>query len=362
MSEENRKVITALRFTWRRKGYEIAMNKIQRKPFDKTLLPKQKARLISFASAVAVNVLIILAFLAFPILFPESFQRVTNYMITKVVPHSVSAWKPQPPKLRKVVTSPSKSLVAEEQLIPSEPTIPSPVVAPPVPRAPKSNAKILDDSAPDIHLDPLPQDLPLGSSTVPNLKRPRAEVQTGGFGTPDGIHDDGKTNRAPNSNEFGMFDLPPGPGTGNGTGGGTGRPGVVSSTRFGNGVAISRKTTGSASVRQGLFAEGRQTASPSTPKQLSESPHSTPVEILFKPKPAYTDVARAKKVEGAVLVEVKFLATGQIEIIGVTKRLGDGLDEAAEVAARQIRFKPATEDGQPVDFTAIVHIIFQLAD
>jgi hypothetical protein len=37
------------------------------------------------------------------------------------------------------------------------------------------------------------------------------------------------------------------------------------------------------------------------------------------------------------------------------------LDESAESAARQIRFHPALQDGQPVDFPAVVHITFELA-
>jgi outer membrane biosynthesis protein TonB len=41
--------------------------------------------------------------------------------------------------------------------------------------------------------------------------------------------------------------------------------------------------------------------------------------------------------------------------------LGYGLDDSAQSAARQIRFKPAQQGGQPVDSAAIVHIVFQLA-
>jgi hypothetical protein len=31
-------------------------------------------------------------------------------------------------------------------------------------------------------------------------------------------------------------------------------------------------------------------------------------------------------------------------------------------AARQIRFRPAQREGQPVDSSAVVHIVFQLAN
>ena len=90
--------------------------------------------------------------------------------------------------------------------------------------------------------------------------------------------------------------------------------------------------------------------------------NSKPVEILFKPKPTYTDQAREKKVEGDVLLRVVFSASGDVKIERVEKGLGYGLDESAEAAARQIRFRPAIQDGQPVDFSAIVHIVFELAN
>jgi hypothetical protein len=37
------------------------------------------------------------------------------------------------------------------------------------------------------------------------------------------------------------------------------------------------------------------------------------------------------------------------------------LNENAIRAAGQIRFKPAERAGQPIDSTAVVHIVFQLA-
>jgi hypothetical protein len=44
------------------------------------------------------------------------------------------------------------------------------------------------------------------------------------------------------------------------------------------------------------------------------------------------------------------------------KSLGHGLDENAVRAAEAIRFRPAEKNGTPVDFTAAVHILFQLAN
>jgi TonB family protein len=58
---------------------------------------------------------------------------------------------------------------------------------------------------------------------------------------------------------------------------------------------------------------------------------------------------------------VVFTAGGDVRVLDVVRGLGHGLDESALRAARQIKFKPALRDGQPVDSTATVHILFQLA-
>jgi len=87
----------------------------------------------------------------------------------------------------------------------------------------------------------------------------------------------------------------------------------------------------------------------------------TPVEILSKPRPEYTDEARKLRLEGEVVLEMRFGANGQAEILRVTRGLGQGLDESARRAALTIRFRPALRAGMPVDSTAIVHILFQLA-
>ncbi|PYX60909.1 MAG: hypothetical protein DMG73_05220 [Acidobacteria bacterium] len=50
-----------------------------------------------------------------------------------------------------------------------------------------------------------------------------------------------------------------------------------------------------------------------------------------------------------------------MRVVRVVQGLGHGLDDAAIQAAERIRFKPALRDGQPTDFTAVLHVIFQLA-
>jgi TonB family protein len=203
-----------------------------------------------------------------------------------------------------------------------------------------------------------------GSSAPPTLQKPPREVQTGGFGDPMGVRgtsDKGALRVA----ALGSFDLPSGPGTGNGTGGARGAKGTVASSGFGNGVA----GPGSGDRgRRGQTAQAGQSgfdqvAAPTVQKNRPPVTAAlTPVEILYKPKPVYTDEARRLHVEGEVLMEVTFSANGRLQDMRVVRGLGHGLDEAAQRAAAQIKFRPAKRDGQPLDSTAFVHIVFELAE
>jgi TonB family protein len=202
-----------------------------------------------------------------------------------------------------------------------------------------------------------------GSAAPATVNKPIEQVQTGGFGDPKGLPEDSNPNKRPNINHFGSPALPPGPGYGNGTGGATGVRGTVASSGFGNGVAIVPTSNGPArgSVQSGGFQNASTEVAAPKPKQADTGSPVQEVVILEKPKPQYTDEARKLRIEGDVLVQVVFPASGPVQVIRVTKGLGHGLDEAAIHAAQQIRFKPALQDGKPVDFPATVHIEFQLA-
>jgi TonB family protein len=84
------------------------------------------------------------------------------------------------------------------------------------------------------------------------------------------------------------------------------------------------------------------------------------VEILFKPKPRYTDEAEALGIQGTVVLEVEFTSANEIRVLRVVRKLGHGLDEAAIRAAEQIRFKPARRQGVAVDSRVTVQIEFHL--
>jgi TonB family protein len=101
-------------------------------------------------------------------------------------------------------------------------------------------------------------------------------------------------------------------------------------------------------------------AAPVAPK-VTATPQTTNLEVISKPPPQYTSEARQLKVQGDVVLRVTFLATGQVVVQGVVRGLGHGLDEEARRVAQQIRFRPATRDGRPVDLTTTITITFQLA-
>jgi TonB family protein len=246
---------------------------------------------------------------------------------------------------------------------------------------PKAPAKVQEETAPTVaiaasKLEPLPPaPAPVipkpairtnvfssGSSATPTLARAPSQVQTGGFGDPNGIPAKAGQTKAVNIAAAGSFDLPSGPGYGNGTGGAKGVPGVVVSTGFGGGTAVPDtrpRVTGT--VQSSGFASADVPAPPTVHSLPAETVKVLPAEILSKPTPIYTQEARNLKIEGEVLLEVVLEASGKLRVLRVVHGLGHGLDDNAVKAAEQIHFKPAVKDGQPTDSTVVVHIIFQMA-
>jgi TonB family protein len=82
--------------------------------------------------------------------------------------------------------------------------------------------------------------------------------------------------------------------------------------------------------------------------------------ILSKPSAAYTDAARENEFEGTVRLRVEFLVNGKVGDINVIEGQPYGLTAEAVKAAKQIRFRPALEDGSYVTKTEIVEYSFRL--
>jgi TonB family protein len=341
------------------------MNGATNRPvFNDAILPDRRTRWDLFGASFGIECVIVAALVVIPLLMPQRMDAVRRYVITPMieVPH-ISVWKPQPkPRLVPV----KREIVREiPKPIPQPEAVPTPKFYDPVVTAPIARRMTARRNS------PLPQiqvakmlNAPVistGSSAIPTLRKPRSLVQTGGFGDPEGVPFTGKVRQAPNINAAGSFDLPNGPGYGNGTGGAKGARGIVASSGFGNGVATGGTGGSGRTVQQAGFADDAAVPTAPHERRTEAASNDKPVEVLYKPRPAYTPEAKAMKIQGEVLLQVVFTASGNVEVQRVIKGLGYGLDASAEQAAREIRFHPAERDGQPVSFPAVVHIEFELA-
>jgi TonB family protein len=91
--------------------------------------------------------------------------------------------------------------------------------------------------------------------------------------------------------------------------------------------------------------------------QKSESDRKA--KLIYKIEPEYTAEARAKKIEGSVLLGVTIGHTGLPENIQVKRSLEPSLDQAAVEAVRKWRFLPALKDGQPVSMVVTIEVNFR---
>jgi TonB family protein len=332
------------------------------------LLPERKIDWRTFATSYGVEILFILVLINIGLIWPERLYLKQNYQITELIPIPSSQPKPfkvKTPKIQAKLLPPTrftapKLIVPREirtERAPAEVTPPKIVVnsfAPPVLRQVSAGGARL---AQIIHTGEF------GSSVAPTINAPVQKVQTGGFGDPNGIPGHGKEGAKLIAANTGAFDMPQGPGYGNGSGGARGLKGTIASAGFGNGIASSGhgdgRSNGAGSVATGAF--GAQQVAQATPKHLDRELPTTPPEITYKPTPVYTEEARQLKLEGEVLLEITFSANGQLHVNRVVRGLGHGLDEAAVAAANKMKFKPALRNGTPVDSTAVVRVVFQLA-
>ena len=150
-------------------------------------------------------------------------------------------------------------------------------------------------------------------------------------------------------------------GIGNGTrsGSNVGVVGKVASAGIPGGTGSATPSYGSGKVASAGIPQMQAAVAPAP--AVPQVIRSTNLEVISKPPVQYTSEARALKVEGDVVLRVTFTAAGQVLVQSVVKGLGHGLDEEARRVAQQIRFHPATRNGQAVDTTTNITITFQLA-
>ncbi len=329
--------------------------------FNEALLPEGKKRWGSVGAGMALQCCALAAVIVIPLLIPAKFEAAPHYWVTSIEAPVIQPFKPQPPPPPKVVKRVEVVKAMPKPVVVPEPPKPK-IYTPSVFTTPVvKQVAVKKVAAPDT-VD-VAKEFPqtLGSSAIPTLKRPREQVQTGGFGDPNGVQANNNTSRNPNIAQAGGFDMPTGAGPGQWHGRSEGREG----RRGEHGIwqrCCTGGTGGGATARCSRESSRmRKPADAPKVRQAAQVSNTNPVEILYRPKPVYTEEARSKKIEGDVLLQVVFKASGEVQVERVVRGLGYGLDEAAEAAARQIKFKPATQSGQPVDFPAVAHITFELA-
>jgi TonB family protein len=346
------------------------------------LLPNSKPRMSALGTSLVIQIVLAAFLVIAPLLFPQQMIPRVMYMVTDISgpPLDIPAPRPPKPPVAKVKAVPPPPPVEQPAPKPNIAKIFTPMIEAPKPKP----RQIKEAEIPKVNdtFQPLKMELASnqparpreavktgvmtgGSSATPTIEnKPLDKVQTGGFGDPNGVSGPGDPNKRTNVGQFGNPALPSGPGNGNGMGGASGAKGVVASTGFGNGVAIPPADSGrrSGSVQSASFGNQNDLVIDAPKKKAEDVAVVEPVVILAKPKPMYSQEALKLNLEGEVLLEVIFPASGgEVHVNRVIKGLGHGLDEAAMRAAQQIKYKPALSNGHAVDFPAVIHIVFQMA-
>jgi TonB family protein len=360
-------------------------------------LRAQRQRHISFLAACIAEVLVIALLPLLTTSLPNRAPRHTDQYVALAFP-SVAEEKlvSKAPRLPKVLP---KSVTI--------PVLPQPRVAPPRVSEPRLQA---ESSAPNPSYQPqlsapaVPQgrplppsppavrtgvfDQPAGHSAAPMAAA--RDVQTGGFGNPEGIRGQAPIGNAANLPKLGVFESADGPGRGSGTDGSHGNAQFVADAGFGGrsqeivlqagesdsshrvvgagfgsggmdtGTHQGSEGTANSTVKTGAFSAPEPAQAPGS-RPGTVAAEIRPVEILSKPSPQYTAEARRLGLQGEVVLSVIFRADGTLKVVGVVRSLGHGLDQMAEQAASQIKFKPAEQGGKPTNFAAILRIEFRLA-
>jgi Gram-negative bacterial TonB protein C-terminal len=84
-----------------------------------------------------------------------------------------------------------------------------------------------------------------------------------------------------------------------------------------------------------------------------------PPEFINRVKPEYATEAEIADITATVEAMVVFRSNGEVGGIEITRWAGFGLDESSERAIRQLKFKPATRDGNAINVRAMIRYNFR---
>lgn len=334
------------------------------------LLPEPEGRSASFITSAALNLIVLAAVIYVGMVAKHVIQE-RHYEQTELI------FPTTPPPQPKVKIAPLKpeDLPKPPQMKMEAPKINMPRPEPkpalkPIEMEAKLTAPAMKAAKPAIILAPQPK---AALTAAAPAQTPQEHVSTAAVHLGDlyGVKPNANATRPatvaaignPYGGMTGPAEAPRGvvgsTGIGNGTraGSNAGVVGHVASAGIPGGMGTaSRGVTG----RVGAAGIPHMTTVAATPMRREE-PASTNLEVLSKPPVQYTSEARRNHVQGDVVLRVTFTANGHVVVQSVVHGLGYGLDEEAKRVAQEIRFRPATRNGEPVDMTTNITITFQLA-
>ena len=325
--------------------------------------------------SLAINVLIAFVVIVISLATTQTIQANRKVALLVDIP------KKQPEPVKPKVTPPPKPKLPELTKV-EEPKITVPKVK--LPEPPKQPIVKMDSPKPILMPAPPKQVIAMAAPVAVSLAHPEAASVPNHDAHPSAVglgHPD-----SPISNLHGPAVSPVNMGQGfpgmNSANTGHGPP--ASKVVLGNGspegtsikgngvVAVAGIPHGVPGATGPLNSTGRvagpvnlgQTEPPPAPKQavaVATAEIKAP-KVISKPKPEYTAEARQMHVEGVVTIHIRVLPDGAVEILGITRGLGHGLDESAKRAVMATKFEPATDgSGHLVAWDGVVNVAFQLA-
>jgi TonB family protein len=334
------------------------------------LLPEPEFRPLAFLVSGGINLLIgvtaiVIGMTAKHVL--EQHYEMTTLVVPATPPPPAIKIKQPPPPVVPPPPEPPKIVLQPRQI-----EMPKPLPAPkPVQMEAKVNMPVIQPRPQTVTLAPQPKAaLTAAMPAQNNLQKPStAPVHLGDtFGATPNPNSTRPATVAAIGNPYGGMNgpavaphgVPGSTGLGNGTkyGSNAGNLGKVASAGIPGATGTGPSANYGKVANAGIPAMTQATA---PPPMAAAVVRTTQVEVLSKPPVRYTSEAQQLHVEGDVVLSVTFLANGQVVVHGVLHGLGHGLDEEAKRVAEQIRFRPATNNGQPVDVTTKITITFQLA-
>lgn len=339
------------------------------------LLPEPEGRSAPFLTSATVNVIILglmiyVGMTAKHVLQQRHFEQ-TELIFPTTPPPPPKFKTPPPPKLPDL-PKPKLELQTMQQPKINVPKIEPKPALKPLEMEAKLNTPQMKAAKPAIILAPQPKAaltaaMPAQNNTV---KASTAPVHLGEtFGVTPNPNASRPATVAAIGNPYGGMQGPAvaphgvvgSAGIGNGlkSGSNAGMVGKVAQAGIpgGTGTASTGYATGGKVSAAGIQNQVAATPVVQTPRTVAP----TSIEVLSKPAVQYTAEARQLHIQGDVILRVTFTASGQVIVNSVVHGLGHGLDEEARRVASQIRFRPATRNGQAIDSTTNITITFQLA-